>query len=379
MDLQPPHTPLVRQTSALETGELPEDIPSGRRRGRGSVSNHSGRFEQQIRSQSDDGWESLADLDAFSTSVQEERARSIISSNTSPDIGFDQSINPYRGCEHGCVYCYARPTHAFLGLSAGLDFESKLFAKVNAPELLERELAKPGYKVKTIALGTNTDPYQPIERQYRIMRRLLEILERANHPVGIVTKSALILRDKDILASMAKRGLVKVALSITTLDRKLARAMEPRASTPQKRLDALEELSAAGIPTAVMAAPIIPALNDPEIETILTRSHAAGACEAGYVMLRLPLEIADLFQEWLMENAPDRAKRVMSLMRSMRGGKDYDAKWGDRMRGQGPYAWQIGRRFELATKRLGLNAKSFDLRRDLFEPPVLPGQQMSLL
>ncbi len=379
MDLQPPQTPPVRQTSAPGSGELPEEIPSGRRRGRGSVSNHTGRFEQQIRSQSDDGWESLGDLDAFSTSVQEERAKSIISSNKSPDIGFDQSINPYRGCEHGCVYCYARPTHAFLGLSAGLDFESKLFAKVNAPELLERELAKPGYKVKTIALGTNTDPYQPIERQYRIMRRLLEILERANHPVGIVTKSALILRDKDILTSMAKRGLVKVALSITTLDRKLARAMEPRASTPQKRLDALEDLSSAGIPTAVMVAPIIPALNDPEIETILTRTHAAGACEAGYVMLRLPLEIADLFQEWLNKNAPDRAKRVMSLMRSMRGGKDYDAQWGKRMRGQGPYAWQIGRRFELATRRLGLNAKSFDLRRDLFEPPVLPGQQMSLL
>jgi DNA repair photolyase len=311
--------------------------------------------------------------------VQEERAKSIISSNTSPDIGFDQSINPYRGCEHGCVYCYARPTHAFLGLSAGLDFETKLFAKVNAPELLEKELAKPGYVVKTIALGTNTDPYQPIERRYRIMRRLLEILERANHPVGIVTKSALVLRDKDILSSMAKRGLVKVALSVTTLDRKLARSMEPRASTPEKRLEALEELSSAGIPTAVMVAPIIPALNDPEIETILTRAHTAGACEAGYVMLRLPLEIADLFQEWLQEFAPDRAKRVMSLVRSMRGGKDYDAQWGKRMRGQGPYAWQIGRRFELATKRLGLNAKSFDLRTDLFEPPVLPGQQIPLL
>lgn len=384
MDLQPPHTPPVRQTSAHGSGEIPEDHPPGkilseRRRGRGSISNHTGRFEAQIRSETDDGWESLGDLDAFTTSVQEERANSIISSNTSPDIGFDQSINPYRGCEHGCVYCYARPTHAFLGLSAGLDFESKLFAKVNAPELLERELAKPNYAVKTIALGTNTDPYQPIERQYRIMRRLLEVLERANHPVGIVTKSALILRDKDILASMARRGLVKVALSVTTLDRKLARAMEPRASTPQKRLDALEELSSAGIPTAVMVAPIIPALNDPEIETILTRAHAAGACEAGYVMLRLPLEIADLFQEWLLEHAPDRTKRVMSLMRSMRGGKDYDAKWNERMRGKGPYAWQIGRRFELATKRLDLNAKSFDLRTDLFEAPVLPGQQMSLL
>lgn len=383
MDLQPPQTPLVRQTSALGSGETLREIkgkvPSGRRRGRGSVSNRSGRFEAQDRRETDDGWESLGGLEPFRTMVQEERAKSIISSNNSPDIGFDQSINPYRGCEHGCVYCYARPTHAFLGLSAGLDFETKLFAKVNAPELLEKELANPGYKVKTIALGTNTDPYQPIERRYRIMRRLLEILERANHPVGIVTKSALVLRDKDILSAMAKRGLVKVALSVTTLDRKLARAMEPRASTPEKRLEALEELSSAGIPTAVMVAPVIPALNDPEIETILTRAHAAGACEAGYVVLRLPLEISDLFQEWLVEHAPNRAKRVMSLVRSMSGGKDYDAGWGERMRGQGPYAWQIGRRFELATKRLGLNAKSFDLRKDLFEPPVLPGQQMSLL
>ena len=311
--------------------------------------------------------------------MSEERAKTIISSNSSPDIGFDRSINPYRGCEHGCVYCYARPTHAFLGLSAELDFETKLFAKVNAPELLERELSNPKYIPKTIALGTNTDPYQPIERQYRIMRRLLEVLERANHPVAIVTKSALILRDKDILSSMAKRGLVKVALSVTTLDRKLARGLEPRASTPQKRLQALEELSAVGVPTAVMVAPVIPALNDPEIETILTRAHAAGAREAGYVMLRLPLEISDLFQEWLFEHAPDRAKRVMSLMRSMRGGKDYDAQWGKRMRGSGPYAWQIGRRFELATKRLGLNAKSYDLRTDKFKPPVLPGQQMTLL
>jgi len=374
MDLHTSHTQPVRQTAAPGS----EEIPNMRRRGRGSVSNHTGRFESQTRIESDDGWESLSDLEPFVTSVQEERAKSIISSNNSPDIGFDRSINPYRGCEHGCVYCYARPTHAFLGLSPGLDFESKLFAKVNAPELLECELSNPKYVPKTIALGTNTDPYQPIERQYRIMRRLLEVLERANHPVGIVTKSALVLRDKDILSSMAKRGLVKVALSITTLDRKLARAMEPRASTPEKRLKALEELSAAGVPTAVMVAPVIPALNDPEIETILTRAHAAGVCEAGYVMLRLPLEISDLFQEWLAEYAPDRAKRVMSLMRSMRGGKDYNAQWGKRMRGNGPYAWQIGRRFELATKRLKLNAKSYDLRTDLFKPPVLPGQQMSL-
>jgi len=375
MDLHPPHNQPVRQAAALGKGE----IPDMRRRGRGSVSNRTGRFEPQTRNEIDDGWESLRDLEPFVTSVSEERAKTIVSSNNSPDIGFDRSINPYRGCEHGCVYCYARPTHAFLGLSAGLDFESKLFAKVNAPELLERELSNPKYIPKTIALGTNTDPYQPIERQYRIMRRLLEVLERANHPVGIVTKSALILRDKDILSAMAKRGLVKVALSVTTLDRKLARAMEPRASTPEKRLHALEELSQAGVPTAVMVAPVIPALNDPEIEAILTRAHASGVVEAGYVMLRLPLEISDLFQEWLFEHAPDRAKRVMSLMRSMRGGKDYDAQWGRRMRGNGPYAWQIGRRFELATNRLNLNAKSYDLRTDKFKPPVLPGQQIQLL
>ncbi len=374
MDLHASHTSLVRPRCAPEAGEIPQQ----RRRGRGSVSNRSGRFEPETREEVDDGWESLGDLEPFVTSVQEERAKSIISRNTSPDIGFDQSINPYRGCEHGCVYCYARPTHAFLGLSAGLDFESKLFAKVNAPALLERELGDPKYTPRTIALGTNTDPYQPIERQYRIMRRLLEVLERANHPVGIVTKSALILRDKDILSAMAERGLVKVALSVTTLDRGLARSLEPRAATPEKRLAALRELSDAGIPTAVMVAPVIPALNDPEIETILARAAAAGVREAGYVMLRLPLEISGLFREWLLEHAPNRAKRVMSLIRSMRGGKDYDANWSRRMRGQGPYAWQIGRRFELAAKRLKLNAKSYDLRTDLFEPPILPGQQMSL-
>jgi len=374
MVLHVPHTSLGRRGQAPGAGE----IPLQRRRGRGSLSNRSGRFEAERREAADDGWEGLGSLEGLVTCVQEERAKSIVSRNASPDIGFALSINPYRGCEHGCVYCYARPTHAYLGLSAGLDFESKLFAKVNAPELLARELASPDYAPRTIAIGTNTDAYQPIERQYRIMRRLLEVLERANHPVGIVTKSALVLRDKDILSAMAKRGLVKVALSVTTLDRKLARAMEPRASVPEKRLAALEELSDAGIPTAVMVAPIIPALNDCEIETILTRAHAAGASEAGYVVLRLPLEISDLFREWLHAHAPDRAKRVMSLIRSMRGGKDYDAGWGKRMRGQGPYAWQIGRRFELAAKRLGLNAKSFDLRVDLFEPPALPGRQLPL-
>lgn len=354
-------------------------VGADRRRGRGAKSNRSGRFEPLYKLDVDDGWGGLEQLEALKTDVREERARTIIARNQSPDISFDRSINAYRGCEHGCVYCFARPTHAFLGLSPGLDFETRLVAKTNAVDALERELSKPDYVPKVIAIGTNTDPYQPIERRYRITRRILQLLDKTNHPVGIVTKSASIVRDIDILAPMAERGLVKVALSVTTLDRKLARAMEPRASAPEKRLAALEMLAAAGVPTAVMVAPIIPALNDPEIETILARAAAAGVREAGYVLLRLPLEIADLFREWLEEHYPDRAKRVMSLVRSTRGGKDYQAEWGVRMRGRGPYAWQIGRRFELAAKRLKLNARKYDLRTDLFEPPVLKGEQLRLL
>ncbi len=358
-----------------ETGGVAAD----RRHGRGATTNRSGRFEPIAYEPVDDGWESLGDLEALSTQVQEVPARKIITRNESPDIGFDRSINPYRGCEHGCIYCFARPTHAFLGLSPGLDFETKLFAKTNAAEALTRELADPAYKVETIAIGTNTDPYQPIEKRYRIMRRILEVLSAANHPVGIVTKSALVLRDLDILASMAERGLVKVALSVTTLDAKLARAMEPRASTPSLRLDTLQKLTAAGVPTSVMVAPVIPGLTDMEIEKILERASAAGVTQAGYVLLRLPLEISDLFTEWLTANCPDRAKRVLSLMRSTRGGKLYDAKWGERMRGDGPFAWMIGRRFELAAARLGLNQRSVELRTDLFTPPAIAGQQLKLL
>jgi DNA repair photolyase len=354
-------------------------VAADRRHGRGATTNRSGRFEPIAYEPVDDGWESLGDLEALTTHVQEVPARKIITRNESPDIGFDRSINPYRGCEHGCIYCFARPTHAFLGLSPGLDFETRLFAKVNAAEALTRELADPTYKVETIAIGTNTDPYQPIEKRYRIMRRILEVLSAANHPVGIVTKSALVLRDLDILASMAERGLVKVALSVTTLDAKLARAMEPRASTPSLRLDTLQKLTAAGVPTSVMVAPVIPGLTDMEIEKILERASAAGVTQAGYVLLRLPLEIADLFNEWLMANCPDRAKRVISLMRSTRGGKLYDAKWGERMRGDGPFAWMIGRRFELAAARLGLNTRSVELRTDLFTPPEVAGQQLKLL
>jgi DNA repair photolyase len=353
-------------------------IAYGRRHGRGAQTNRSGRFEPKTYQPVDDGWDTLSDLDALQTEVQEVPARRIITKNDSPDIGFDRSINPYRGCEHGCVYCFARPTHAFLGMSPGLDFETKLFAKTNAAQALERELAAPGYEPRMIAIGSNTDPYQPVERRYRIMRRILEVLSETNHPVGIVTKSALVLRDLDILQSMAERGLVKVALSVTTLDRKLARTMEPRASTPDKRLEAVETLSNAGVPTSVMIAPVVPGLTDAEIERILERASAVGAREAGYILLRLPLEIGDLFIEWLRANCPDRADRVLSLMRQTRGGKLYDAQWHGRMEGDGPYAWMIGRRFQMAAERLGLD-KCHTLRTDLFTPPTLPGQQLSLL
>ncbi len=354
-------------------------IKAERRRGRGAVSNASGRFEPYQREEFDDGWEGLGTLEALATDVQIETARSIITTNQSPDISFDQSINPYRGCEHGCVYCYARPSHCYLGHSAGLDFETRLYAKTNAAELLRQELARPGYQPKTIALGTNTDPYQPIERRYRIMRELLGVLAEARHPAGIVTKAALIARDIDLLAPMARDGLAKAAISVTTLDRKLARTMEPRAATPERRLDVIRQLSAAGIPTAVMVAPINPALTDCELEGILEAARDAGATEAGYVLLRLPLEIKDLFGEWLEETVPDRAAHVLSIMRSMRGGKDYDARWHVRQKGTGPYAALIGQRFQLALKRLGLNQRRERLRTDLFTPPVLPGQQMRLL
>src|SRR3954453_9605235 len=286
--------------------ELAIAIERERRRGRGAHSNTSGRFETEARVAFDDGWQSLDELPPFKTSVALDTARKVITRNDSPDIGFDRSINPYRGCEHGCVYCFARPTHAYLGLSPGLDFESKLFAKPDAPQLLEKELAAQDYEPRMIAIGTNTDPYQPIERERKIMRGILEVLDQAGHPVGIVTKSALVLRDIDILARMARRSLVKVALSVTSLDPKLARVMEPRAATPARRLEAIRRLSEAGIPVSVMVAPVIPAINDMEIERILDAAKAAGAKEAGYVLLRLPLEVRDLFREWVMEYFPDR-------------------------------------------------------------------------
>ena len=353
-------------------------VDTGRRRGRGACSNHTGRFEAEQREEFDDGWEGLGDLDAFKTEVREEPARTIITRNDSPDISFDRSINPYRGCEHGCIYCYARPTHCFLGHSAGLDFETKLYAKPNAAMLLEKELAHPSYKPDVIAIGTNTDPYQPIERERRIMRSILAVMERTSHPVGIVTKSALVLRDIDVLARMAARGLAHVALSVTTLDRHVARVMEPRAATPAKRIEAIRLLSEAGIPTTAMVAPIIPAINDSEIESILETVREAGAVSAGYVLLRLPLEIKMLFREWLASEFPDRAERVILLMQSMHGGRDYNSEFGVRQRGTGPYAEQIGVRFRLAKKRLGFREDREPLRTDLFVAPVLAGQQMRL-
>jgi DNA repair photolyase len=350
-----------------------------RNRGRSAGINPSGRFEPVTRHVFDDGWESIDDLPPFKTEVQVEKPRTIITRNKSPDISFDRSINPYRGCEHGCVYCFARPTHSFMGLSPGLDFESKLFAKPDAARLLEKELGSDGYTPRTIAIGTNTDPYQPVEKQWRIMREILEVLEAHQHPVGIVTKNALVTRDIDILSRMAEKGLAKVALSVTTLDRKLARTMEPRASTPTKRLEAVKALSEAGIPASVMVAPIIPGLTDHEIERILDAARAAGAREAGYVVLRLPLEVSPIFKDWLLRHYPDRYRHVMSLVRSMRGGKDYDSEWGKRMRGAGPYAWQIGRRFELSAKTLGLNSERTPLRTDLFKPPAKKGEQLVLI
>ncbi|OYU48626.1 MAG: radical SAM protein [Rhizobiales bacterium PAR1] len=354
-------------------------LAEAHRHGRGAVTNAGGRFEKLQTEAFDDGWALEEELPPFRTQTTMERAVTIITRNTSPDIPFDRSINPYRGCEHGCSYCFARPSHAYLGLSPGLDFESRLYAKPNAAELLERELASPKYQAKEIALGANTDPYQPIERQYKITRQILEVLARADHPVTIVTKSALVTRDIDILAPMAVKGLVRVAISVTTLDGKLARAMEPRAPTPKRRLEALRQLKEAGIPTAVLMAPIIPAINDHEIEMLLEAAAAVGVRDAGYVLLRLPLELRELFREWLLTHYPGKLRHVLSIVQSTRGGADYSAKFGERQVGTGVFAELIAKRFRLASERLGLKRRSGGkLRTDLFHPPVLPGGQMSL-
>jgi DNA repair photolyase len=322
-------------------GLLDTSVGGERRRGRGAVTNTSGRYEPTAKVPFDDGWQSLEELPPFKTETTIEKPRKILSRNDSPDIGFDRSINPYRGCEHGCIYCFARPTHAYQGLSPGL-------------------------------------PYQPIERKWRVTRKILEVLRDAGHPVAIVTKSGLVARDIDILSDMARRNLAKVALSVTTLDPKLARVMEPRAATPSLRLATIRKLSEAGIPAAVMVAPIVPAINDSEVERILEAAAAAGAQSAGYVMLRMPLEIRDLFRQWLKENFPDKHDHVISLVRSLHGGKDYDSRWGHRQTGAGPYAWSIGRRFELACKRIGLNKKRVPLATAYFQPPRLKKDQLDL-
>jgi len=353
-------------------------VDGERRRGRGASANPAGRYEPVAREGFADGWDLDDEPPPLRTEVILERPRTIITKNDSPDISFDHSINPYRGCEHGCSYCFARPTHAFQGLSSGLDFETKIFAKPAAAELLERELGAPGYVPKTIALGANTDPYQPVERDLRITRGILEVLDRTNHPVGIVTKGGLVTRDIDILSRMADRQLAKVAVSVTTLDRALARRMEPRAASPARRIDTIRQLAAAGIPVTVLVAPIIPAINEHEIEAILKECHQAGAREAGYVLLRLPHDLKDLMRDWLVEHYPDKLRHVFSVLQESRGGKDYAARWGERQTGIGPFAWMIGRRFEVATARLGYNARRLRLRTDLFAPPAPRTGQLAL-
>ena len=358
------------------------DMPAalGQRKGRGAASNYSGRFETEKRMPFDDGW-STADEEPvpLATTLSVDSTRAIIARNDSPDIGFDRSINPYRGCEHGCIYCYARPSHAYLGLSPGLDFESRLFYKPRAASLLAEELRKKGYSCRPIALGSNTDPYQPAERKLGITRAILEVLRDFRHPVTIVTKSALIQRDLDILGEMARDRLAMAAISITTLDRRLARVMEPRAATPERRLETIAALAATGVPAAVMSAPIIPALNDGEMEHILERARAAGAASAAYTLLRLPLELKALFKEWLEAHFPNKAAHVLSLVAQTHGGRLYDSTWSKRMTGTGPYAEVLRLRFERACRRLGFNERTTQpLDTSRFLPPPQKGDQLAL-
>jgi len=350
------------------------------RKGRGAVSNASGRFEAEQRATFDDGWGSADDEPVpLATTLSVDATRTIIARNDSPDIGFDRSINPYRGCEHGCVYCYARPSHAYLGLSPGLDFESRLFYKPQAAALLAAELRKKGYACRPLALGSNTDPYQPVERRVEVTRSILEVLRDFRHPVTIVTKSALIQRDLDILCEMARDRLVMVTVSVTTLDRALARVMEPRAATPGRRLETIAALAAAGVPTGVLSAPMIPALNDSEMEQILDRARAAGATSAGYTLLRLPLELKGLFREWLEAHFPDKATHVLSLVAQAHGGRLYDAAWSKRMTGAGPYADVLRLRFDRACRRLGFDRRTTQpLDASRFRPPPQPGDQLAL-
>jgi len=355
----------------------PDDaIPEPQHNGRGALSNASSRYDCEQRIRTTDGWEQSAEhppdedeLPPLRTTLTRDATRTILARNTSPDVPFDRSINPYRGCEHGCIYCFARPTHAYLGLSPGLDFETKILFKPDAAKLLTAELASPKYRCDVVAMGTNTDPYQPVERELKVTRQILRVLSDFNNPVGIVTKNHLVTRDIDILADMAKRNLAEVFLSVTTLDKDLARAMEPRASAPYRRLDAIHKLAEAGVPVGVMSAPMIPGLNDHEMEAILEASVEAGATRAGFTVLRLPLEIKDLFDEWLRTHRPDRAERVLSLIRQMRGGALYQAEFGLRMRGEGPIAQLLAARFSAAVKRLGLNRIRYRLDTLRFAVP----------
>ena len=347
---------------------------------RGTDANPTPRFEAERRGPVDDGW-GPADDDPPTdprTTVSPDATRSIITRNDSPDIAFDRSINPYRGCEHGCIYCFARPSHAYLGLSPGLDFETRLLAKPNAAALLVEELRRPSYRPAPIAMGTNTDPYQPVERRLRITRAVLEVLAACDHPLTITTKSALVLRDLDLLAPMAARNLARVAISVTTLERDLARRLEPRASVPARRLATIRALAAAGVPTAVMVAPVIPALTDHELERILAAAAEAGAASAGFILLRLPLEVAPLFEQWLHTHAPARAGHVLSLIRQSRGGALNRSDWGTRMTGTGGHAEMLAQRFRLATRRLGLAANPAPLECAHFRPPTRPGDQLRL-
>jgi DNA repair photolyase len=348
-------------------------------KGRGTALRPPGRFESRNTLRVDDGWGGAEEeLPAFKTTVTAETARSIISRNQSPDISFDQSINPYKGCEHGCIYCYARPSHAYLNLSPGLDFESKLFYKANAAELLEQELRKPGYKGSTIALGANTDPYQPIERRLEVTRSILQVLARFRHPVGIITKGAMIERDLDLLIDLARDGLVGVGITLTTLDPELKRTLEPRASSPQARLRVMRKLSAAGIPVRVMFSPVIPCINDAELERVLEAAAQAGASTASYVLLRLPYELKELFREWLETHMPLKAAHVMSLIQQSRGGKDNDAQFGSRMRGTGQFAELIAQRFVLARRRYGLERHREPFNPAVFRVPPAVGDQLGL-
>ncbi|MCI2398204.1 PA0069 family radical SAM protein [Aliiroseovarius subalbicans] len=346
-------------------------------RGRAARSNLAGRFEPYQVESVDDGWEG-AEGAPLRTEVAIERPRRVITRNASPDLGFDRSLNPYRGCEHGCIYCFARPSHAYLGLSPGLDFETRLIARPTAPDRLREELSRPRYQVAPLAIGTNTDPYQPIERTHRVMRGVLQVLSEFHHPVGVVTKGTLIERDLDLLGAMAQAGLAKVGVSITTLDPVVSRAMEPRVPSPVRRLKMIERLARAGVSVRVMVAPVVPGLTDHEVEAIVAAARDAGAQAASYILLRLPVEVAPLFTEWLEAAFPDRASRVMGRLREMRGGADYDATFGTRMVGQGEFAALLARRFAVACKRAGLSRDLPDLRRDLFRVPPRAGDQLSL-